>query len=148
MASRFVTVLSILLVINSALALECYVCDSSKSVTCKYSLLSFMQDSQKCNIGSSDGFLGSIASIIPTNCVKLVGKDHNGNEYVSRGCAPSTGPINSCNAIAKAIMTFSDTQELAALDCYTCNTDKCNSATKIGGMTIFGLLAACILFLF
>lgn len=75
--------------------------------------------------------------------------DTNGNEYIARGCTVGTGGVvNTCDLMAKAI-SFADQQNLKSLDCYTCNSDLCNSAPKIGGTAlIVGLVLACFTFLF
>lgn len=75
--------------------------------------------------------------------------DVEDNVYIARGCTPGVGgAINTCDLMAKAI-AFADQKKLKSLDCYTCNSDLCNSGPTIGGAAVIvGLLAACLTFLF
>lgn len=80
----------------------------------------------------------------------VIFSDVHGNEYIARGCTPSIGSsvVNTCDVMAKAI-SFADQQNLKNLDCYTCNTDLCNSAPKVGGVAVIvGLVIASLTFLF
>ncbi|VEN58473.1 unnamed protein product [Callosobruchus maculatus] len=76
------------------------------------------------------------------------GKD--GSSYIARGCLPPA--TVGCSAIAKTIGWISsgvDGQDgLRNLQCDTCETDKCNSATKLTGFTILGLVISSFLFMF
>lgn len=73
--------------------------------------------------------------------------DKGGNEYVARTCGINTGPVNICDAVAKVI-SFADGKNIAKMDCWQCDTDKCNSASGFSSMAVVGILAACFLFLF
>lgn len=126
-------------------ALTCYSCDSSKGVNCNYGLLSFTYNTVECK-ANSGSFLDSVANLIPSNCVKLVGIDKDGSEYIARSCGMSTGPINNCDIIAKAT-SFADDKHLDKLDCYTCEGDKCNSGDRASVVSLMGFVMACIAFL-
>jgi len=139
-------IVGILFLTSYAFGIKCYTCDSSKGMSCNYGLLSFTYESKDCSKGEG-GLLDTIASIIPSQCTKLVGVDKDGNEYTARSCIPSTGPVNICDAIAKTIK-FAEGKNIEKLDCYTCDTDNCNSASKIAGMGVLGFLTACSLFLY
>lgn len=83
-------------------------------------------------------------------CILIHFSDVNGNEYIARGCTVGTGGVvNTCDVMAKAI-SFADQTNLKSLDCFTCNSELCNSATKIGSgvAAIVGLIVACFTFLF
>lgn len=82
-------------------------------------------------------------------CILYCFSDHEGNEYIGRGCTVGTGSLNACDAMAKTIQ-FADSKDLKSLTCHTCDTDLCNSATKFSSTTALavGLVAACFAFLF
>lgn len=85
-----------------------------------------------------------ISCLTPHSSLTITAKD--GSEFVARSCAPSTGPINSCDIIAKAIQ-FADQQNLDKLDCYTCDGDKCNTGNKrFATVSVVGLMLACVAF--
>ncbi|GJQ72056.1 hypothetical protein Trydic_g3157 [Trypoxylus dichotomus] len=126
---------------NAVFALKCYQCDSSKNVACDIGLLSFTQNVKDC---SADA--GLIGGLLPNNCHKIVAKAKNGDEYIKRDCGISTGLINNCQAIAKALQFAVDDDNIDSIDCYTCDTDKCNSATNLKAFTLLGVVIACVLY--
>jgi len=145
MPRSIISALLLLVAVSSVHSLKCYSCDSSKGFTCEYSLLSFIFPSVECE-NSGGGILDAIASIIPMTCAKIAGKDSEGNTYTARGCVPK-GTSVACNVIAST-MKFVDSKQLTDQVCETCDSDNCNSAGRVGGMTAAALLAACFLFLF
>lgn len=76
----------------------------------------------------------------------ILGKD--GSESVARGCLPKLGD-GVCGAVAKTLGAFSSLEgQIEDINCYTCDGDKCNSATRYAGLTVFGMILAAIAFLF
>ncbi|XP_018327984.1 uncharacterized protein LOC108738868 [Agrilus planipennis] len=148
MANLMLGIVSFLLALNTALAITCYSCDSSKGGNCNWGFLSFTYSTVDCNAKDENGgFLSAIGSVIPQKCYKLVGVDKQNNEYVSRGCVTSTGPIDSCQYLAE-VANFLKPGDLQSLQCSSCNTDKCNSASKFASATIAAVLFASFVFLF
>ncbi|KAL1497961.1 hypothetical protein ABEB36_008839 [Hypothenemus hampei] len=138
-------ILLFILAVNSASALKCYKCDSSESTTCNWALTSFLYDIEECG---NNGFLDSV--VVP-KCYKIMAINNEGQEYIARGCTKA--PAIGCKALATGITFMSDIMSkdpnaLKNLDCVTCETDKCNSASKIAGFTLFGVLLAAFAFLF
>nr|XP_008196562.1 PREDICTED: uncharacterized protein LOC103312143 [Tribolium castaneum] len=124
-----------------ALALTCYKCDSSESKFCNYGLASFTYNSVNCDDES-----GILSGWIPKECVKLVAKAKDGSEYVARGCMPNLG--GACRAVAKTLSFFSNIEgDIEDMDCFTCNSDKCNSAAKFSGYSLVGVVLAAVLFM-
>ena len=145
MTKSIISAILLLVAISSVHSLRCYSCDSSKGFACDYSFLSFTFPSVECE-NSGGGILDAIASIIPMTCAKIAGKDSEGNTYTARGCVPK-GTSVACNVIATT-MKFADSKQLTDHVCETCDSDNCNSAGRVGGMTAVALLVASFLFLF
>ncbi|KAJ8959156.1 hypothetical protein NQ318_022417, partial [Aromia moschata] len=129
-----------------AFGLTCYKCNSKDSVSCKWGLTSFTYDTEQCtSIGS---ILDSVAG---AKCYKITAENKDGSEYIARGCLPPA--TVGCNAIASAIgwmssQSSNDGESLKNLSCETCDTDKCNSANVVKGLTLLSLLVAAGVFLF
>ncbi|KAJ8938005.1 hypothetical protein NQ314_011639 [Rhamnusium bicolor] len=75
----------------------------------------------------------------------------DGGEYIARGCLPPA--TIGCNAIASTIgwvssQSSNDGDSLKNLSCETCESDKCNSAQRITGVTFIGLILAATIFMF
>ncbi|XP_050513290.1 uncharacterized protein LOC126888892 [Diabrotica virgifera virgifera] len=144
MASTLTTIVAVLLVINGAYALECYKCNSQDKTLCKWGLTSFLQDTEQCS-----SVLGAVFS---PKCYKITAKSKGGSEYIARGCM-ATGLGGGCSAMAKTLSWFSsavssdDPDSLQVLGCETCETDKCNSATKLTGFAFIGLVLSAMAFL-
>ncbi|KAJ3623741.1 hypothetical protein MTP99_017408 [Tenebrio molitor] len=144
MSPKTVQILAFLMTISTAFALTCYKCDSSQSKLCNYGIGSFTYDTVNCDEEAGGGVL---TNWIPKQCVKLVAKDKDGKEYIARGCMPSVG--SACRGIAKTLSFFSSLEgEIEDMDCFPCDGDKCNSATKFSGYTLLGVVLAAIAFLF
>ncbi|XP_050302942.1 uncharacterized protein LOC126740803 [Anthonomus grandis grandis] len=131
---------------TTASALTCYSCNSKDSVACKWGLTSFTYNTEECG---SIGILDSIGA--GAKCYKITAKNHQGDEYVARGC--QSAPAFGCNAIASTIgwvsgQSSSDPNAVSDISCETCDKEKCNSAPKITGFTLLGLLLAAFAFLF
>ncbi|KAB0794239.1 hypothetical protein PPYR_13859 [Photinus pyralis] len=124
----------------AASALKCYSCTG---FTCGYGLLSFTYPEVECEARTGISVLDAVASIVPTQCVKIVGKDEQGNGFVARNCTPYSGQV-ACNLIAGALEIGSGHKDL---ECYTCTDNLCNSATQFTGMAVVGLIIACFAFL-
>ncbi|ENN81736.1 uncharacterized protein LOC109546495 [Dendroctonus ponderosae] len=140
--SYFVLVLALAV---SSEALTCYSCDTQKSMACGWGIASFTYDTVDC------GSLGFLDSIVGPSCVKLTAKNKEGKEYIHRGCL--AGPAVGCQAVAKTVGWVSDQSSnspdsLSDMNCETCSTDKCNSASTLAGFTLFGVLMATLAFLF
>ncbi|XP_019865468.1 uncharacterized protein LOC109594668 [Aethina tumida] len=127
--------------LNVAYATTCYYCDSSKEVSCSYGIVSFIYPTKDCN----EGLLGSL----PQSCVKVTATNKNGESYVARGCVPSIGQ-SVCNAIVKSAGFFTslETKDDLDVNCYTCDTDKCNSSQRIAATTFVAILIALAAFMF
>ncbi|XP_018571683.1 uncharacterized protein LOC108911270 [Anoplophora glabripennis] len=137
--------LALLLALSTANALKCYNCNSKDSATCSWGLTSFTYNTEEC---ASAGLLDSV---IGPKCYKIAAENKEGGEYIARGCLPP-GTIG-CNAIASAIgwissQSSNDADSLKNLNCYTCDSDKCNSAQRLTGVTFIGLILAAAIFLF
>ncbi|XP_065165881.1 uncharacterized protein [Atheta coriaria] len=145
MTRSIISALLLLVAVSSVHSLRCYSCDSSKGFACDYSILSFTFPSVECE-NSGGGILDAIASIFPMTCAKIAGTDSDGKTYTARGCVPK-GTNLACHVIATT-MKFADSKQLSNQVCETCDSDNCNSAGRVGGMTAAALLAACFLFLF
>ncbi|XP_066137750.1 uncharacterized protein [Euwallacea fornicatus] len=137
--------LVIALAFSSAAALQCYSCNSGDSATCKWGLTSFTYNVDTC------GSAGILDGLVGAKCYKITAKNKEGTEHIARGCL--NPPALGCQTIAKSIgwiseQTRSDSQAISNIDCVTCDTDKCNSASKIAGFTLFGVLLAIFAFMF
>ncbi|XP_066259692.1 uncharacterized protein [Euwallacea similis] len=137
--------LVIALAFSSASALECYSCNSRDSATCRWGLTSFTYDVDKC------GSAGILDGLVGAKCYKITAKNKEGQEYIARGCLDP--PALGCQTIAKSVgwisdQTSKDSQAISDIDCVTCDTDKCNSASKIAEFTLLGVLLAIFAFMF
>ncbi|KAJ3645740.1 hypothetical protein Zmor_023376 [Zophobas morio] len=142
MAAKIVQVLAFMLAISTALALTCYKCDSSENKLCSYGISSFTYNTVDCNEEFGGG---ALTSWIPKQCVKLVAQDKDGNEHIARGCMPHTG--GACSSIAKALSFFSSVEgDIKDMNCYPCDSDKCNSAPKLT-YTFLGVIMAAVVFM-
>jgi len=141
MASYVIYLTTFLLAISTASALKCYACNG---FTCGYGLLSFTYPEIECDTKSGSSVLDVVNSILPNQCVKIIGKDENGSSFVTRNCTTLTGQVG-CNLIANALQLGSGLKDL---ECFTCTDNLCNSASKFTGMTVIGLIIACLAFLF
>ncbi|RZC38062.1 uncharacterized protein BDFB_009997 [Asbolus verrucosus] len=127
-----------------ALALRCYKCDSSESALCNYGIGSFTYDTVDCDEEAKGGIF---TNWVPKQCVKLVAIDHDDKEYVARGCMPGIG--GACKAVAKTLSFFSNIEGgIKDIDCFPCDGDKCNSASRYKGYTMVGVLLAALAFMF
>ncbi|KAK9759027.1 Sleepless protein [Popillia japonica] len=141
--SRVIYIIPLLLCFSSTVfGLKCYECDSSKNVACDFGFLSFTQNVKDCSADTS--FIGGL---IPSTCTKIVAKAKNGEEYIKRGCGVSTGIINNCQALAKTLQFAVADENIASIDCYPCDTDKCNSSTSLRAFSFLGIFIACLLYL-
>lgn len=146
MASYFTyTFLVVALAFNAANALDCYSCNSKDSVACRWGLTSFTYNVETC---TSVGFLDSL---VGPKCYKITAKNSEGGEYIARGC--QNPPALGCEALAKTVgwisdQSSNDPDRITDINCVTCESDKCNSATKIAGLSLLGLLVATFAFLF
>ncbi|XP_030759698.1 uncharacterized protein LOC115885074 [Sitophilus oryzae] len=138
MASFLTFAVALILAVNAANGLKCYSCNSKDSTACGWGLASFTYSTEECQ---SAGFLNAL---VGPKCYKIEAKDDQGNSYIARGC--QNPPAFGCEAIAKTAGWLSG--ETYQSSCSTCETDKCNSATKLTGFTVFGLLLATLAFLF
>ncbi|XP_072392955.1 uncharacterized protein [Diabrotica undecimpunctata] len=145
MAFTLATVFTVLLVINGAYGLQCYSCNSQDKTSCKWGLTSFLQNTEECTTA------GILDALFSPKCYKITAKSKSGGEYIARGCL-QPGAVG-CSAIAKTISWFSsavssdDPDSLQVLGCETCETDKCNSATKLTGFAFIGLVLSAMVFL-
>ncbi|CAH1954185.1 unnamed protein product [Acanthoscelides obtectus] len=143
MASTMLLALAVLFTATAVNGLTCYNCDSKNNALCSYGFTSLTYASQEC---SSAGF---IDNIISPKCYKITAEGKDGSSYIARGCLPPA--TVGCSAMAKAIgwISNADSQDgLRNLQCDTCETDKCNSATRMTGFTIVGLVISSFLFMF
>lgn len=141
MASYAIYLCTFLLAIGAASALKCYACTG---FACGYGLFSFTYPEIDCEAKTGSSIIDAVASIIPTQCVKIVGKDANGSGFVARNCSTYTGQAG-CNLLATALELGSDVKDI---ECFTCTSNLCNSAPKFTGMAAVGLIIACLAFLF
>nr|CAH7749191.1 unnamed protein product [Callosobruchus chinensis] len=143
MASSILFALAVIFTATAVNGLTCYSCNSKENALCSYGFTSLTYSSQQCE---SAGF---IDNIISQKCFKITAEGKDGSSYIARGCLPPA--TVGCSAIAKTIGWISglDNQDgLRNLQCDTCETDKCNSATKLTGFTILGLVISSFLFMF
>ncbi|CAG9767450.1 unnamed protein product [Ceutorhynchus assimilis] len=145
MASFIPYFVALALAVNAAAALECYNCNSKESAACKWGFTSFTYNTEKC------GSAGFLDSIVGAKCFKITAKNKKGEDYIARGCM--NPPAVGCQVLAKTVGWISDQSSndpdaLSELDCQTCDSDKCNSASKISGFTLLGVLLAVFAFLF
>ncbi|KAJ8915151.1 hypothetical protein NQ315_000403 [Exocentrus adspersus] len=145
MATFIPCVLAFLLALNAASALKCYKCNSKDTARCAWGITSFSYDVEEC---TSAGFLDSV---VGPKCYKITAENKDGGEYIARGCLPPA--TIGCSAIASAIgwvgsQSSNDADSLRNLACDTCDSDKCNSAQRLTGVTLIGLILASAIFIF
>lgn len=140
MGSYILYSLTILVAIGTASALKCYSCNG---FTCGYGLLSFTYPEVDCEARTGNSLLDAVTSIVPTQCVKIVGKDDQGSSFVARNCTPYSGQV-ACTLIASAMELGSGLKDI---ECYTCTDNLCNAASQFTGMAVIGLIIACFAFL-
>ncbi|XP_060522732.1 uncharacterized protein LOC132699830 [Cylas formicarius] len=133
-------ILAILTGVYAAKALTCYSCDSQQSKTCDWGLLSFVYPTQEC------ASAGIFDSLFTTKCFKITARNRQGNWYVARGC--QNPPAFGCSVIAESIgwvskISSNDPEALSDLECSTCDSDKCNSASKFArlGALVIAIVA-------
>ncbi|XP_018571665.1 uncharacterized protein LOC108911258 [Anoplophora glabripennis] len=132
--------------LNAASALNCFTCSSKDTFTCGWNvpLIYLSYGTKQCaSVGVLDALIGA-------KCYKITAQNKQGNWLVERGCLPP-GAFG-CNAIASAVGWISsemsnDPNSLKNLNCYTCNSDNCNSAQRFSGTTLVGLALAAAIFL-
>lgn len=144
MASFITGFIAILFVVNAANGLSCYDCNSKDSVTCKWGLTSFTYNTQECTSA------GILDNVFTPKCYKITAENKDGKEYIARGCLPPA--TIGCAAISKTIgwissQTSDDPETLQNLSCETCETDKCNSASKLAGFTLVGIILSSVAFM-
>jgi len=141
MASYVLYLSAFLLAIGTASALRCYACSG---FACGYGFLSFTYPEVDCEIKSGNSFIDTVASIVPSQCVKVVGVDESGSNFIARNCSTYTGET-ACKLLVGALELGSNMKDV---QCYTCTDNLCNSAPKFTGMAAIGLIIACFAFLF
>nr|CAI5836047.1 unnamed protein product [Callosobruchus analis] len=144
MASTILLALAVLFTATAVNGLTCYTCNSKDNALCSYGFTSLTYSSQEC------ASAGVIDNIISQKCYKITAEGKDGSSYIARGCLPPA--TVGCSAIAQAVGWISNMDNsqdgLRNLQCDTCVTDKCNSATKMTGFTILGLVISSLLFMF
>lgn len=140
MGSYVLFLVTVLVAIGTVSSLRCYACNG---FTCGYGMLSFTYPEVDCEAKTGNSLLDTVASIIPTQCVKIVGKDENGGSFVARNCTAYSGQV-ACNLIAGAMELGTGLKDM---ECYTCTDNLCNSSNQFRGMTVVGLIIACFAFL-
>ncbi|CAH1116158.1 unnamed protein product, partial [Phaedon cochleariae] len=119
-------IFAVLLAVNVANALQCYLCVEGRNMKCTW-------ETRTCP--GAD-----------TACFKMSLIDPEGYEITTRGCLDL---IQSCERELKALKDVYDRNGIGFFHatCTTCQGNKCNSATKLTGFAFFGLVFATAAFL-